>query len=573
MLSVRHILDRARAGAGLVLFVYTSLHLLNHSAGIAGIDMMKAASVLLHAPWNNPVGKLVLYGAFIAHILASIGGIITRTSWRLAPWQWGQLLSGLLIPLLLAMHITGTGLIPVLFPGAPGTTYDSVLRIMWLDAPSIGAMQIALLIVVWAHGCVGLHYWFQVYPWYQRRRAALGAVALTLPALALSGVISGGSELLRRAAFGTGKLQPPVDVAALTVIVDTTNMILLVVYGLILAAVALRLGLAAGAHWGQSVTIHYGNDERVTIGVGSTVLDASQSAGVPHLSVCGGRGRCSTCRVRVSDSSGQIPEPGPTEAATLQRIKAPPGVRLACQLRPKHALTVTPMLPVKRTKAEAAKQIQSTVPGRELVLAMLFIDLRGSTKMAESQLPYDSMYIVGRFVALVTEAVTQHQGRAVQFAGDNLLSLFGERGDADQGATAAIRAAVAMHRALAAQRTAWSRELGVEVGHSIGIHLGPAIVGDVHFGAASTATAIGDAVNVAARLEQANRPLAGLLTVSASAAQTAGIKEPPAGIDCHELALRGRDTPETVWVCRDNAAMEALAAALPAAAQPALGQA
>ena len=67
---------------------------------------------------------------------------------------------------------------------------------------------------------------------------------------------------------------------------------------------------------------------------GWTVLETSRSYGIPHLSICGGQGRCSTCRVRVDGPSAHVPEPGRDERTTLARVQAPPGVRLACQLRP-----------------------------------------------------------------------------------------------------------------------------------------------------------------------------------------------------------------------------------------------
>lgn len=73
---------------------------------------------------------------------------------------------------------------------------------------------------------------------------------------------------------------------------------------------------------------------------GQTLLEASRAAGVSHASVCGGRARCSTCRVRIEHGGESLPPPQGAEAVTLQAIGAPLDVRLACQVRPTADLTV-----------------------------------------------------------------------------------------------------------------------------------------------------------------------------------------------------------------------------------------
>jgi len=75
---------------------------------------------------------------------------------------------------------------------------------------------------------------------------------------------------------------------------------------------------------------------------GWTVLEASRHFGIAHRAMCGGRARCSTCRVRViGDASA--PLPGPDERSTLQRVHASADVRLACQWRPERDIAVTPL--------------------------------------------------------------------------------------------------------------------------------------------------------------------------------------------------------------------------------------
>ena len=66
---------------------------------------------------------------------------------------------------------------------------------------------------------------------------------------------------------------------------------------------------------------------------------------VPHAHVCNGRGRCGTCRVRIDEGIESLPEATPIEQMTLDRVGAPPGVRLACQIVPgEQSLTVTRLI-------------------------------------------------------------------------------------------------------------------------------------------------------------------------------------------------------------------------------------
>ena len=134
------------------------------------------------------------------------------------------------------------------------------------------------------------------------------------------------------------------------------------------------------------------------INPGMTVLEASQMAGIPHASVCGGRGRCSTCRVRVSRGIETLPPPSPQELAVLRRVGAPPNVRLACQTRPRSEIAVAPLLPP--AVGPRAGFAQSThLQGQEKEIAVLFADLRGFTTISEHKLPYDVVFVLNRYFA------------------------------------------------------------------------------------------------------------------------------------------------------------------------------
>src|SRR5207245_10751779 len=93
------------------------------------------------------------------------------------------------------------------------------------------------------------------------------------------------------------------------------------------------------------VRIGYADGRSVEVTPGTSVLEASRLAGIPHASVCGGRGRCSTCRIRVRGEVHSMDPPAEDEQLVLRRIGATSNVRLACQLRPRGAVEVTPLLP------------------------------------------------------------------------------------------------------------------------------------------------------------------------------------------------------------------------------------
>ena len=84
-----------------------------------------------------------------------------------------------------------------------------------------------------------------------------------------------------------------------------------------------------------SITVSY-PDRKVRVPRGLSILEASLRFNVPHASVCGGRARCSTCRVRVVSDRSALPRPSGREAFVLARVgaSANPSIRLACQLRP-----------------------------------------------------------------------------------------------------------------------------------------------------------------------------------------------------------------------------------------------
>ena len=112
------------------------------------------------------------------------------------------------------------------------------------------------------------------------------------------------------------------------------------------------------------VRIGYPDGRFVEVVPGTSVLEASRLAGIPHAHVCGGRGRCSTCRVRVISDRSALPQPSGREAFVLDRIgvAANPSIRLACQLRPQTDVAVIPLLPPSGRSYRLAFRRSSAMP-------------------------------------------------------------------------------------------------------------------------------------------------------------------------------------------------------------------
>jgi adenylate cyclase len=171
-------------------------------------------------------------------------------------------------------------------------------------------------------------------------------------------------------------------------------------------------------------------------------------------------------------------------------------------------------------------------------VAVLFADLRGFTSFSEGRLPYDTVFVLNRYFAVMGAAIEGAGGRVDKFIGDGIMALFGLGTAPDPAARAALAAARRMAEALDRLNLELAVELDEPLRMGIGLHLGHAIVGEMGHGRAVSLTAIGDTVNVASRLEMLTKELGCQLVVSDRLARRAGIDL--VAFPLHEVDLRGR---------------------------------
>lgn len=533
---------RIRLWSGYVLFFYVVTHLLNHALGLISLRVLEAGRAWFVLIWHNPIGQAALYGALFAHFCLALWSLYRRRTLRLSRWEWTQWILGASIVPLGAIHVVGTRLAYELYNVE--ASYPWVLGSLLANDLAFNVRQFSLPLVVWLHACIGLHFAWRLRPWYRQWLPVLYAFALLVPIAGIAGTgiaLRDVAELAQRPGFlnelfAHSRAPTATQVATLYSIADAIQLTAL---GLL---VGLLLARPARALWERRVgVVHlsYGDRRTVSHAAGLTILEMSRIAGIPHASVCGGRGRCSTCRVRIGGGDrARLPPASPEEAKVLARIGAPANVRLACQLRPPPGhYRITPLLPASAGPVEAYRR-QPQAHGGEHYIAILFADIRGFTSISEGKLPYDVVFLLNRYFRATGQAIEAAGGRVDKFIGDGVMAIFGLNSEPRIACRQALDGARRMALALDDLNEALSGDLDLPLRIGIGLHAGPAIVGEMGYERAAQITAIGDTVNTASRLESLTKEFGVELVVSQELLDTAGISL--ADAPRHDVEIRGR---------------------------------
>ncbi len=555
--------QRLRIASGLILFTFATTHFLNTALGLVSLETMHQVDSWRVVVIRSLLGTFVLAVALITHITLALYKLANRSTMRLPPWELFQIALGLLIPFLLFPHIVNTRIAHVYFGVEDNYLYE--LARLWPDG---ALLQSLLLLVVWIHGCLGIHYWLRLYTPYRAAAPVLLFIAISVPLAALGGfMVSGRAVALsiqNPQMFARVKELTHWPIAADGDTLAQYRLMVRLAFGGILALVALcvvwRYYVLSTR---PKMEIKYTGGPTVRVPFGPTLLEISRMHGIPHAAVCGGRARCSTCRVRVDEGANTLTPPGYPEAITLASIAAPQNVRLACQVRPMSALTVTRLLRPASTGPQAADVQELDSAGVEKALAVMFLDLRDFTQLSQSRLAYDVVFILNEFFAAAGSAIHTHGGWIDKFLGDGLLAVFGQHHGVETGCRQALRAARAIDLAL----DHVNAKLGIEIGRPLrvgmGIHAGPLLLGRIGYGEAVDMTVVGNAVNVASRLESVAKDKGFQIVMSADVARYAGCLDdagPTITVNVRGVedpmevvgVTRGRDLPASILIAVDG---------------------
>jgi adenylate cyclase len=547
-----------RLASGLVMFSYIFSHFFNHALGNFSYDTMEAWLRFHVWWWRIPIVNFTLYAAATTHFSLGLWALYQRRHFRYTIIEITQLVFGLSIPLLVASHLGIVRLGGLLF-GRDPPIYAPPLLAYWVNRPYMVGVQFVLLTVAWTHACIGLYFWLRLKPFFKWAAPFLLAIAVLLPPLAMTGTHRGAHEVTERVAQPQWraehiKITPPAQRAAIE---EITLFYFPILYGSAIVLVFVARGVRALLESRRgSITVSYPN-RRVRVPKGLSILETSLRFNIPHASVCGGRARCSTCRVRVVSDRGALPPPSGREAFVLARVgaRANPAIRLACQLRPQADVAVIPVLPAN-VGADFVRNRSRVNIGEERYIVSMFVDMRGSTKLAEARLPFDIVFLINRFLEAASQAVIDAGGQPNQFVGDGLLALFGLDVDPATACRQAIRAAAMVASNVEYMNHEFGTELQEPIQFGIGIHGGEVIIGDIGFRDHTVFTALGDAVNVAARLQDMTKALNCTVVVSEDVCKNAGIA--PDRLTRIDVAIRGRDQPMAVCTAADATLLASL---------------
>jgi adenylate cyclase len=540
-----------RITCGLVMFSYIFSHFFNHALGNISFATMDSWLQFHLWWWRIPVVNDALYLAAMTHLSLGFWALYQRRHFRYTAAEITQLVLGLSIPLLLTVHFGVERVSGWIFGRVP-TTYANPLFAYFFLRPHMIVVQYALLLVAWTHACIGLYFWLRLKPSFKWASPVLLAIAVLMPSFAMLGTYEASREVIALAKSPDWRKQHlhPVPLPQRKVIEAITLFYFPIGYaGAILLVFAARGGRALRERQRGMYTVSYPH-RQVRVPKGMSVLEASLRHNVPHASVCGGRARCSTCRVRVVSDRGALPRPSGREAFVLARVgaNADPSIRLACQLRPQSDIAVIPILQ-PNVGAGFVRSRQRLHIGEEHYVVSMFVDMRGSTKLSEVRLPFDIVFLINQFVEATSRGITDAGGQPNQFIGDGVLALFGLDTGRATACRQALRAASLVASNIAYLNHQFATEVREPIQYGIGINAGDVIIGDIGFRGHTVFTALGDSVNVAARLQDMTKGLNCKAIVSDEVWKSAGLASN--ALARMEVEIRGHDQKLMVYTAED----------------------
>jgi adenylate cyclase len=241
-----------------------------------------------------------------------------------------------------------------------------------------------------------------------------------------------------------------------------------------------------------------------------TILETLRDAGIPITNACGGRARCSTCRVLVLEGLEHCGDRNDAESAIAAKLSLPPETRLACQTRVVGPVSIRRLVIDDVDRQLASDGVaQGAAVGRERELVVMFSDVADFTPFSEALPAYDVVHVLDRWFSTSGRVVQQHGGRVDNYMGDGFLAVF------DDGEVAVDAGLVLLDAAASLSRYTES-VYRLPFRTRMGLHHGTVVVGTLGAAHNRRTTVIGDVVNIASRIEAANKEVGSALLVSST---------------------------------------------------------
>ncbi|MDA0226645.1 MAG: Rieske 2Fe-2S domain-containing protein [Proteobacteria bacterium] len=255
------------------------------------------------------------------------------------------------------------------------------------------------------------------------------------------------------------------------------------------------------------------------ISTDESILTAALRNGINHLHACGGSARCSTCRIQVVSGLENCNPRNELELKLADTHNFSDDVRLACQT------TITGNVDIRRLLVDIEDLKFSTLNHKKLgpigshrKVAILFADIQGFTPMSERMQSYDVMYVLNKYFDFAGKIINANGGEINNYIGDAFLAIFG-LDDAGDEVFRAIKSGLEIQDNLITFAKTIEVNFNEEFKVRIGIHYGDTIIGMLGSRGTERLSVIGDTVNMAARVEAANKESDTFMLVSETAYQ------------------------------------------------------
>ncbi|MGW8121185.1 adenylate/guanylate cyclase domain-containing protein [Roseivirga echinicomitans] len=253
------------------------------------------------------------------------------------------------------------------------------------------------------------------------------------------------------------------------------------------------------------------NSDKLTIDCesGQTILDASLKKGIPHAHACGGKAVCSTCRVYIDEGLENVNPRNEKEQKLADSLNFGPEIRLACQTTIYGPVKARRLVLDKIDERIILSEGKSNKPrslGEVIDASVMFVDIADFTAFSERTPAYDVVHVLNRYFYIAGNIIKKHNGRIVDYYGDGFLAIFGLDHQPNHTKNV-VSAGFELQKAI----KDFDHEVHDLVNTSfkirLGAHTGKVIWGSIGIEGMRKEAAIGDTVNFASRIEQANKVL------------------------------------------------------------------